>query len=73
MVASGLVYLAYNFALGQLDASLVGVFVNLDPIVGVLTAVLFLGETLQGWQILGGVAALAGMWLASTEADRDRT
>ena len=42
---------------------------NLDPIVGVLTAVILLGETLGLWQVVGGVVALAGMWLASFERD----
>ncbi len=66
VIASALAYVIYGYALRELDASLVGVFINLDPIVGVLTAVIFLGETLHGGQIAGGLIALAGMWLAST-------
>ncbi len=68
VVASALAYLAYARALRELDASLVGALSNLDPIVGVLTAVLFLGEAIRGGQIAGAVIALAGMWLASVEA-----
>ena len=64
--ASAAAYLMYSRALRELDASLVGAWLNLDPIVGVLTAVVFLGETLHHWQIAGGVVALAGMGLAST-------
>ena len=67
VAASALAYIAYGYALRELDASLVGAFINLDPIVGVLTAVVFLGETLHSGQMLGGALALAGMWLASTE------
>lgn len=67
VAASALAYIAYGYALRELDASLVGAFINLDPIVGVLTAVLFLGETLHSGQMLGGAMALAGMWLASTD------
>lgn len=67
VAASALAYIAYGYALRELDASLVGAFINLDPIVGVLTAVVFLGETLHSGQMLGGAIALAGMWLASTE------
>ncbi|HEU4530048.1 MAG TPA: DMT family transporter [Steroidobacteraceae bacterium] len=66
LFASALAYVWYSRALQQLDASVVGVYLNLDPIVGVITAVLFLGETLNGLQIAGGIAAFAGMWLAST-------
>ena len=65
VVASAVAYLVYSLVLRELDAGLVGAFTNLDPIVGVLTAVLFLGETLGGWQIVGGIIALVGMWLAS--------
>lgn len=68
VVASALAYIAYGFALRELDASVVGVYTNLNPIVGVLTAVLFLGESLHSSQIIGGVVALVGMWLASREA-----
>jgi len=66
VVASAIAFIVYGRALRELDASLVGALSNLDPIVGVLTAVLFLGETLHGGQIAGAVIALAGMWLAST-------
>lgn len=67
VAASALAYLAYAFALRELDASVVGVYTNLNPIVGVATAVIFLGETLHTGQMLGGLIAFAGMWLASRE------
>ncbi|MET0659358.1 MAG: DMT family transporter [Steroidobacteraceae bacterium] len=75
VVASALAYVAYGYALRHLEASLVGVFTNLDPIVGVLTAVLLMGEPLHPTQIVGGVVALSGMWLASatTSSSPDRT
>lgn len=67
VVASALAFVVYSRALRELDASLVGAFLNLDPVVGVLMAVICLGETLGVWQVAGGVVALAGMWLASGE------
>jgi drug/metabolite transporter (DMT)-like permease len=67
VVASAAVFVVYNRVLRELDASVVAPYLNLDPIVGVLTAAVFLGETLGAWQILGGVVALAGMWLASND------
>jgi drug/metabolite transporter (DMT)-like permease len=60
-------YALYNFALRALDASTVGAFTSIDPIVGLITAYVFLGETLSSAQVLGAVIVLAGMWLASTE------
>lgn len=65
-VASALAYVVYNVALRELDASLVGAYFTLDPLVGVATAILFLGEVLRGGQVAGGVIALAGMWLAAS-------
>ena len=67
IIATALAYIVYGFVLRELDASLVGAYTNLDPIVGVLIAVLFLGETLHGGQIVGGLIAFTGMWLASSE------
>jgi drug/metabolite transporter (DMT)-like permease len=67
VVASALAFVVYSRALRELDASLVGAYLNLDPIAGVLTAVVLLGETLGLWQMSGGVVALTGMWLASVE------
>jgi drug/metabolite transporter (DMT)-like permease len=73
-VASAVAYVVYSYALRVLDASLVGVFTNLDPLVGVLTAVVFLNESLQTGHVIGGSIALAGMWLASTStADARQT
>jgi drug/metabolite transporter (DMT)-like permease len=65
--ASAAAYALYNFALRELDASTVGAFTNIDPLVGVATALLFLGETLSPLQAGGAVIVLVGMWLASTE------
>jgi len=65
--ASAGAYALFNFALRELDASTVGAFTNIDPIVGLLTAFLFLGEGLSPVQAAGAAIVLVGMWLASTE------
>jgi drug/metabolite transporter (DMT)-like permease len=67
VVASALAYIVYGYVLRELDASVVGIYTNLDPIVGVLIAVLLFGESLHAGQITGGLIAIAGMWLASVE------
>jgi drug/metabolite transporter (DMT)-like permease len=67
VVASALAYVVYGWALRILDASVVGTLSNLDPIVGVLTGVIFLGEKMSAGQVIGGAVALVGMWLASHE------
>ncbi len=65
-LASALAYVVYSWALCYLDASTVGAYFTLDPIVGVITAVVFFGEVLRPGQIGGGVIALVGMWLAAS-------
>lgn len=65
IAASALAYIAYGYALRHLDATLVGVFTNLNPLIGVATAVGLLGERLDSRQLIGGAIALVGMWLAS--------
>jgi drug/metabolite transporter (DMT)-like permease len=65
-VASAVAYVLYSRVLSELDASTVGAYFALDPIVGVASAVLFLGEVLQWGQVGGGVIALLGMWLAAS-------
>lgn len=40
-----------------------GTFVNLVPVVGVLSAALFLGEAPTPGQLAGGARVLFGVWL----------
>jgi drug/metabolite transporter (DMT)-like permease len=61
--ASGLAYLLYNAALKHMDASHVGVYTNLIPIVGVLSGVIVLGEPLSLRAVIGGCIVLAGVWI----------
>ena len=46
------------------------VYLDLGTIVGVITATVFVRETLGAWQALGGVTAFAGMGLASSDEGR---
>ena len=45
-MASGAAYVLYNDALKHMDASQAAVYANLIPIVGVITGIVLLGETL---------------------------
>lgn len=65
VIASGLAYVLYNASLRHLDASEVGVYTNLIPIVGVLTGVIMLGEPLSTRAIIGGVVVMFGVWITS--------
>jgi drug/metabolite transporter (DMT)-like permease len=72
-VASAVAYVVYSRVLRELDASLVGAYFTLDPIVGVVSAVIFLGEVLRPGQVGGGVIALVGMWLAASNSASKRS
>ena len=63
--ASGAGYLLYNYALKHMEASQVGVFTNLIPIVGVLTGVIVLGEPLSWQAIVGGIIVMIGVGLTT--------
>jgi drug/metabolite transporter (DMT)-like permease len=68
VLASAACYWLYNFALRSLDASTVGIYTNIDPVVGVACAFVFLGETLSPAQIVGALVVFAGIWLASSDS-----
>jgi drug/metabolite transporter (DMT)-like permease len=63
--ASALAYFLYNRALESLPAAQVGNFLNLNPVIGAVIAMIFLKDTFTGWQMAGGVLVLAGIWLSS--------
>lgn len=65
--ASAIAYSLYNKALESLPAAQVGNFLNLNPVIGSLTAFIFLKETLTGLQMIGGVLVLAGIWFSSKQ------
>ena len=58
-------FVLYSRALRDLDASQVGTYINLVPLVGVLSGVLVLGEEVTPLAVLGGALVLLGVWLSS--------
>ncbi|MCP4539399.1 MAG: DMT family transporter [Chloroflexi bacterium] len=56
-------YLAINYALGHLPASIVAPTMLGQPIVTAILAGPLLGEALSLWQILGGIAVLVGVYV----------
>jgi drug/metabolite transporter (DMT)-like permease len=67
-LASATGYLLYNRALRDIDASLVGTFINLSPVIGVVAGVAVLGESITVPAIIGGVLVLVGVWISSRRA-----
>jgi drug/metabolite transporter (DMT)-like permease len=60
-------YILYSRALRDLEASQVGTFINLAPLVGVLSGVVVLGEAITPLAVLGGALVLTGVWLSTRQ------
>lgn len=67
-LASATSYLLYTRALRDIDASLVGTYVNLSPVIGVVAGVVVLGESVTAAAVIGGILVLAGVWISSARA-----
>ncbi len=63
-------YLAWNYGLQKIGAALGGQYIHLMPIFGALMAVIFLGEKIQLYHILGGIGIALGLWL-SMQKDKE--
>jgi len=63
--ATVIAFLCYNYALTQMPAVRVAVFLNGIPVVTTLAAWILLGETLTIIQIEGGLLVLAGVFLTN--------
>jgi drug/metabolite transporter (DMT)-like permease len=70
LVSQAAGWLAINYALGHMTASVVSVTLLAQPVLTALFAVPLLGEALGGRQILGGLVALSGIYLVNRAAMR---
>ena len=64
-------YLSINYALGHLPASIVAPTMLGQPIATAILAGPLLGETLSLWQVLGGLAVLAGVYVVHHSQRQD--
>jgi drug/metabolite transporter (DMT)-like permease len=67
-ISSGVCYLLYNQSLKLLSAAQVGNFANLDPVVGLIIALVFLHDRVNLLQIAGAVLVLAGIILSTRKS-----
>lgn len=63
VVASGLAFYLYLFALTRLAAGEASVYVNLSPVVTLVAAAVVLAERITALQLLGAALVLAGVYL----------
>jgi len=61
-------YLAWNYGIQKLGPALGGQFIHLMPLFGALMAVIFLGEQIQLYHLVGGVCIALGLWLSMQKA-----
>jgi drug/metabolite transporter (DMT)-like permease len=64
VVITGLGYLVWNWALERVSAARAAIYLNVQPLVGALLGVAWLGEPLSVFTVAGGALVVAGLWLA---------
>lgn len=57
-------YLSWNYGIQKLGAAIGGQYIHLMPLFGALMAVVFLGETIQLYHLVGGTFIALGLWLS---------
>ena len=65
IMSSAISYILYNQSLQTLTAAQAGNFLNLDPVIGSIIALIFLNESFSTLQYAGGGLVLLGVWLSS--------
>jgi drug/metabolite transporter (DMT)-like permease len=63
VVITALAYLAWNYALERVPAPRAAIFLNIQPLVGALLGVYYLGEPLTVFTVTGGALILGGLSL----------
>ena len=66
IVITGLGYLVWNWALERVSAARAAIYLNVQPLVGALLGVAWLGEPMSVFTVAGGVLVVLGLWLAVT-------
>ena len=61
VVVTALAYLAWNYGLALVSAPRAAIFINVQPVVGVVLGVLLLGETATMATLAGAVLVIAGL------------
>lgn len=57
-------YLAWNYGIHKLGAAVGGQYIHLMPFFGAILAIVFLGETIQLYHLVGGFCIGIGLWLS---------
>jgi len=63
VVITALGYLAWNYALERVPAPRAAIFLNVQPLAGAVLGIVWLGEPLTAFTVVGGALILAGLTL----------
>src|SRR4029078_4756367 len=66
VVMTGLGYLVWNWALERVSAARAAIYLNVQPLVGTLLGVVWLGDPFSPYTPVGGGLVIAGLSLALT-------
>jgi drug/metabolite transporter (DMT)-like permease len=69
-IVGGLAHVWWYRAVNVVGASVSAIFINVQPLVGVVLAFLILGETIGVWQVVGGTLVVAGVVLTGSGGQR---
>lgn len=71
-LSSAICYILYNQSLKTLTAAQASNFLNLDPVIGSIIALIFLKEHFSSLQYIGGALVLLGVWLSSGSTEEQQ-
>lgn len=60
-------YLAWNYGMQKLGASVGGQYLHLMPLFGAIMAVIFLGESIQAYHWIGALSIGIGLWISMSK------
>ncbi|MEI4769057.1 DMT family transporter [Psychrobacillus sp. FJAT-51614] len=63
--ASIVAFLSWNTGVVKIGANKAGIYLNLIPVFATVFAVLFIGESIQLFQVIGGIFTILGVYLTS--------
>ncbi len=61
-------YIFWNYGVSQIGAVRAGIFTHLVPVFGILLSVVFLGEKIHGYHVLGAFLIFFSVWILTTKA-----
>lgn len=70
LIHTGIAYLVYFTVFQKLSSQTVAIFGYIDPISAIVMSAVFLGETMNGLQVLGGILVLGAAFLSGKTSEK---